>query len=88
MTGTAMTVRIDPDIKNKAAEYLKQMGLTTSEATRLFLHSVVLHKGLPFELRIPNEKTVTAIKETKEGKNIIKHIINAEAHNEQDTHRL
>nr|WP_245394763.1 type II toxin-antitoxin system RelB/DinJ family antitoxin [Sulfurospirillum diekertiae] len=36
MTGTAMTVRIDPDIKNKAAEYLKQMGLTTSEATRLF----------------------------------------------------
>ena len=30
MTGTAMTVRIDPDIKNKGAEYLKQMGLTTS----------------------------------------------------------
>lgn len=73
MIGTAMTVRIDPDIKNKAAEYLKQMGLTTSEATRLFLHSVVLHKGLPFDLRIPNEKTATAIKETKEGKNVIKH---------------
>jgi DNA-damage-inducible protein J len=67
MTGTAMTVRIDPDIKNKAAEYLKQMGLTTSEATRLFLHSVVLHKGLPFELRIPDETTVTAIEESKKG---------------------
>jgi len=73
MTGTAMTVRIDPDIKNKAAEYLKQMGLTTSEATRLFLHSVVLHKGLPFELRIPDEKTITAIKESKKGVNITKH---------------
>lgn len=73
MTGTAMTVRIDPDIKNKAAEYLKQMGLTTSEATRLFLHSVVLHKGLPFELRIPDEKTITAIKESKKGVNTIKH---------------
>ena len=73
MTGTAMTVRIDPDIKNKAAEYLKQMGLTTSEATRLFLHSVVLHKGLPFDLRLPNEETITAIKEVKEGKNVIKH---------------
>ncbi|MCX6075138.1 MAG: type II toxin-antitoxin system RelB/DinJ family antitoxin [Campylobacterales bacterium] len=73
MTGTAMTVRIDPIIKNKAAEYLKQMGLTTSEATRLFLHSVVLHKGLPFELRLPNEETVTAIKEAKVGKNTIKH---------------
>ncbi len=68
-----MTVRIDPEIKNKAAEYLKQMGLTTSEATRLFLHSVVLHKGLPFELKIPNEETATAIQESKEGKNVIKH---------------
>lgn len=73
MTGTAMTVRIDPDIKNKAAEYLKQMGLTTSEATRLFLHSVVLHKGLPFELRIPNDETAEAIKEVKAGKNTVKH---------------
>ena len=73
MTGTAMTVRIDPDIKNKAAEYLKKMGLTTSEATRLFLHSVVLHKGLPFDLRLPNEKTATALQEAKKGKNVIKH---------------
>ncbi len=73
MTGTAMTVRIDPDIKNKAAEYLKQIGLTTSEATRLFLHSVVLHKGLPFELKIPNEETEKALQESKEGKNVIKH---------------
>ena len=73
MTGTAMTVRIDPDIKNKAAEYLKQIGLTTSEATRLFLHSVVLHKGLPFELKIPNEETEKALQESKGGKNVIKH---------------
>lgn len=73
MTGTAMTARIDPEIKNKAAEYLKQMGLTTSEATRLFLHSVVLHKGLPFELKIPNKEIVKAIQESKKGKNVIKH---------------
>ena len=73
MTGRAMTVRIDPDIKNKAAEYLKQMGLTTSEATRLFLHSVVLHKGLPFEIRIPNDETAEAIKDAKAGQNTVKH---------------
>lgn len=82
MTGTAMTVRIDPDIKNKAAEYLKQMGLTTSEATRLFLHSVVLHKGLPFEIRLPNEETATAIKEAKERKNVIKHTSSKELFND------
>ncbi|KIM11826.1 MAG: damage-inducible protein J [Sulfuricurvum sp. PC08-66] len=73
MNGTAMTVRIDPEIKNKAAQYLKQMGLTTSEATRLFLYNVVLHKGLPFDLRLPNEETTQAIQETKEGKNCVKH---------------
>lgn len=73
MTGTAMTVRIDPDIKNKAAEYLKQMGLTTSEATRLFLYSVVLNKGLPFELRLPSEETTEAISDVKMKKNIVTH---------------
>ncbi|MDQ1298523.1 MAG: DNA protein [Campylobacterota bacterium] len=82
MTGTAMTVRIDPDIKNKAAEYLKQMGLTTSEATRLFLHSVVLHKGLPFELRIPNDETAEAINEVKAGKNTVKHTSSKELFND------
>ena len=45
---TAMTLRIDAEIKKEATKYLEQLGLSTSEALRLFLYSVVRHKGLPF----------------------------------------
>jgi DNA-damage-inducible protein J len=37
----AMTLRIDSQVKEDAAYYLSQMGLSTSEAVRLFLHSAV-----------------------------------------------
>lgn len=70
MASNATTIRIDPKIKKEAAHYLGQMGLNVSEATRIFLHSVVLHKGMPFDLKIPNEKTQEAIDDAKTGKNI------------------
>lgn len=66
----AMTLRIDSQIKEEAAHYLSQIGLTTSEAVRLFLHSVVLHKGIPFELKVPNAKTQQALKEVEAGINL------------------
>jgi DNA-damage-inducible protein J len=67
---TAMTLRIDAHVKEEAAHYLSQIGLTTSEAVRLFLHSVVLHKGIPFELKIPNQTTLQALQESEQGINL------------------
>jgi len=72
MGGVAMTLRVDKEIKDEATKYLSKLGLNASEATRLFLHSVVLHKGLPFELKVPNKETLKAIKNTEAGKNIEK----------------
>jgi DNA-damage-inducible protein J len=72
MGGVAMTLRIDKDIKDEATKYLAQLGLNASEATRLFLHNVVLHKGLPFELKVPNKETIKAIKDVESGKNVEK----------------
>ena len=66
---TAMTLRIDSHIKEEAAHYLSQIGLTTSEAVRLFLHSVVLHKGIPFELKVPNAATEQALRDVEAGLN-------------------
>lgn len=66
-----MSMRIDSKIKEKASRYLHQLGLTSSQATRLFLYNVVLHKGLPFELRIPNKTTTKAVKESENNKNLI-----------------
>ncbi len=72
MSGVAMTLRIDKEIKDEATKYLSKLGLNASEATRLFLHSVVLHKGLPFELKIPNKEKLKAIKDNEADKNIKK----------------
>lgn len=43
-----LNVRIDKNIKAKAGKTLSALGLDTSTAVRIFLHQVVVEKGLPF----------------------------------------
>jgi len=65
-TQTSMLhVRIDDDIKVQAAEALTAMGLSMSEAVRLFLHRVVAEQAFPLELKVPNAKTRAAMKESR-----------------------
>jgi DNA-damage-inducible protein J len=65
---TAMIhVRIDPDLKSKASETLDAMGLSLSEAVRVFLTRVATDQAFPFELRVPNAQTVAAMKAGDEG---------------------
>ncbi|MCV9964310.1 type II toxin-antitoxin system RelB/DinJ family antitoxin [Pararhizobium sp. BT-229] len=40
-------VRVDEDLKDAAARVLSHFGLTTSEAVRMFLTTVVTERGLP-----------------------------------------
>ena len=46
--------RVSPNIKNKADEIYKSLGLTTSQAIMLFLVASVNCKGLPFDLKLGN----------------------------------
>lgn len=66
----AMTLRIDAAIKKEATKYLGQLGLSTSEAVRLFLYSVVRHKGLPFEIKVPNKETEKILSQIEAGEKI------------------
>ena len=43
-----LNVRIDENIKAKAGRTLSALGLDTSTAVRIFLHQVVVERGLPF----------------------------------------
>lgn len=56
-------VRLDDDIKSKAQETLGAMGLSVSDAVRLFLHRVVADQAIPFEVRVPNAATRAAMAE-------------------------
>jgi DNA-damage-inducible protein J len=60
--------RIDGEVKAEAAAVLAAMGLTVSDAVRLMLIRVAREKALPFEPLIPNETTIQAMKEARNGK--------------------
>ena len=60
--------RINPEIKEEAAAVLQAIGLTVSDAVRLMLTRVAREKALPFDPLIPNEATIAAMKEAREGK--------------------
>lgn len=48
---TTINIRIDENIKERAAKTLSKVGLDMSSAIKLFLYQVVNEKGLPFKPR-------------------------------------
>lgn len=63
-TQTSMVhVRMDADMKHKATVALAAMGLTTSEAVRLLFHRVAVDQAFPFDLKVPNAQTRSAMAE-------------------------
>jgi DNA-damage-inducible protein J len=64
---TATRARIEPAVKAKARKIFAKVGLSESEAIRLFYHHSVLAGGIPFDLRIPNAETRAAIEEVDKG---------------------
>ena len=64
MASTSMIhVRVDEKIKAEAAETLASMGLSVSDAVRVFLTRVVADKELPFAVKAPNAASRAAIAE-------------------------
>jgi DNA-damage-inducible protein J len=67
MTATTMLhVRIDQNIKTQATQTLASMGLTVSDAVRVFLTRVVADQELPFAIKAPNAQTQSAMQETEQ----------------------
>lgn len=64
-----LSTRIDPDTKLAFTNVCEDMGLSTSQALKLFAKAVVNYGGIPFELKVkqPNEKTAAAIAELEAG---------------------
>ena len=59
--------RIDPDLKVRAEAILGNLGLTASDAIRLFYTQITLNDGLPFPVKVPNAETIQAMKEADAG---------------------
>ena len=59
--------RIDERVKRDASRVLARMGLTVSDAIRLMLMRVAAEKALPFDVKVPNTRTVAAMEESRRG---------------------
>ncbi|MBD3727248.1 MAG: type II toxin-antitoxin system RelB/DinJ family antitoxin [Moraxella osloensis] len=58
--------RIDSSLKNEVEHIFQELGLSTSQAITIFLKKVKQERGLPFELKLPNEATKQAIQEARD----------------------
>jgi len=68
---STVRARIEPDLKNKAEQVFRALGLSTTQAITLFYRQVELRKGLPFDVVIPNETTLRTFSDTDAGRNLV-----------------
>lgn len=68
MLTTDVRCRIDAKTKADATEVIEAMGLNISDAIRLFLKRVASEGAIPFDLRMPNAKTIAAMEEIENPK--------------------
>lgn len=73
MKTAAVHSRINPDIKRSAEAVLDQLGLSPTEAIRMFYTQIALRNGLPFEVQIPNLTTLKAVEDSRKSHKLKKH---------------
>ncbi|RKI44302.1 type II toxin-antitoxin system RelB/DinJ family antitoxin [bacterium D16-51] len=67
-TTTPTQIRIEENTKKQAVELLEGLGLNLSDAVNMFLRQVILHNGIPFEIKYPSLKpeVIEAMEEAKQ----------------------
>ena len=45
--------RIEPDVKEKAESILATLGIPASNAINMFYKQIILHRGIPFDVKLP-----------------------------------
>ena len=48
--------RIEPEVKEQAEGILSALGIPASNAINMFYKQIILHRGLPFEVKIPSAR--------------------------------
>jgi DNA-damage-inducible protein J len=63
MQSEQVNFRIDPILKSSAEAVFSQIGLTATDAIRLFYTQVVLRQGLPFDVTSTSSDTMQRFEE-------------------------
>ena len=62
--------RVDPTLKQNVQIILNKLNISMSEAISMYLSQITLHRGIPFEIKIPNEVTAKTITDSENGKSL------------------
>jgi DNA-damage-inducible protein J len=73
MKTAAVHSRIEPRIKKKAETILHRLGVSPTDAIRMFYNQITLRNGLPFPVEIPNATTRRALEDSRSGRGLTTH---------------
>lgn len=68
--GGMIHVRVDAQTKAEAQDVLKKLDMSLSEAIKLYLRQIIFRKGIPFDVRIPNELTAETLAKSERGEEL------------------
>ena len=70
MKTAVVHARIEPKTKRKAEGVLSKLGISPTEAIRIFYRQISLRGGLPFPVEIPNERTAATLEKSRKGEGV------------------
>ena len=65
--------RIEPQTKSLAERILQKLGVSPTEAIRMFYRQITLRHGLPFSVEIPNALTRATLEKSRKGEDVERH---------------
>jgi DNA-damage-inducible protein J len=72
MKSAMIRARVAPILKQDAENIFEALGLSATQAITLFYQQVKWARGLPFEVRVPNDVTLRTFEETDAGENLVR----------------
>ena len=70
MKTAVVHARIEPQIKRQAEGVLRDLGLSPTEAIRIFYRLITLRRGLPFAVAMPNECTAATLEKSRRDEDV------------------
>ena len=68
--GAYVQARMDPSVKEEARNVLDELGMSMSEAIVVYLKQIILQRGIPFEVKLPNELTARTLEKAENGDDV------------------
>jgi DNA-damage-inducible protein J len=63
---SSVYTRVEPDIKEQAERVLSELGIPMANAINIYLRQIVLQKGIPFEVKLPQYEPLSLSKLSRE----------------------